>query len=651
MKLQFLALESLCVSPLNMRHGRKQPDIANLLPSVRKRGILQPLLVRPLGAAFVGTPRAPGGGSDDGGSDYGGAGGQGQSPDNPVRPSGPTHEILAGRRRYHAARLIAREAREAMDSQDGSGTLDDGGDDGLLIEDRVIPCAILEEGDDAAALEASLLENAARLDPDEVTRWESFVRLMKAGRDVDEIADMFALPQLTVRRIFALGNLLPRIRTLYAREEIDRATVRHLTLATKRQQRDWLALWDDAQQRAPTGHNLRLWLLGGTAIAVRHAWFDVAASGLETRADLFGEDAYFVDPDGFWAAQQAQIEARRADWLAAGWRDVILVPPQSHFAPWEHEKCPKRKGGRIYVDIRASGEIVVHEAYVRRGEKRAGEDSGQASAAKPARPEMSASLAAYVDLHRHAAVRVELLERPQIALRLMLAHVMAGAPFWHVHADPATPRRADTAEALAAAPAMRELAARRAALLSTLGLPDDEAALCDLSGGEAMLLRLFHHLLDLPDEACLAVMAMVMSESLACGSATTARLGVLLGVDMGKWWRGDAVLPALVRDRELLLHLLDDVAGPVVADAHGDAKGTTLRTILTDHLCGTNGRSAPTGWVPRWMAFPPAAYTARGGVPMVEADARACAALAEAPEEGDDKMPDGEAARAQIMTG
>ena len=157
MKLQFLALESLCVSPLNMRHGRKQPDIANLLPSVRKRGILQPLLVRPLGAAFVGTPRAPGGGSDDGGSDYGGAGGQGQSPDNPVRPSGPTHEILAGRRRYHAARLIAREAREAMDSQDGSGTLDDGGDDGLLIEDRVIPCAILEEGDDAAALDASLL--------------------------------------------------------------------------------------------------------------------------------------------------------------------------------------------------------------------------------------------------------------------------------------------------------------------------------------------------------------------------------------------------------------------------------------------------------------------------------------------------------------
>lgn len=603
MKLQFLPLESLCVSRLNMRHGRKQPDLANLLPSIRKRGILQPLLVRPL---CVGASPAPGQGSNSAGT--------GRPPDASSAPLAPTHEILAGRRRYHAACLIAAEERDATS------------------EDRAIPCAILEEGDDAAALEASLLENAARLDPDEVTQWESFVRLVKAGRDIPAIADMFALPPLAVRRILALGNLLPRIRTLYARDEIDRATIRHLTLATKRQQREWLDLREAPGQHAPTGHMLRQWLMGGAAIPVRHALFDVPSSGLETRADLFGEDAYFLDPEAFWAAQNAVIANRREAWLASGWREVVIVPPDSHFALWEHEKCPKRKGGRIYVDVRASGETVIHEAYVRRGETRKSgrdEDGPDGSGAQRSlRPEMTSSLAAYVDLHRHAALRVELLERPDIALRLMLAHAMAGALHWHVHADPQQARRADIAQSLATAPAQMEFAARRAALLATIGLAEDEPSLCDMRGGEARLLRLFQRLLDLPDKSCLDIVAMLMAESLACGSATLAHLGPLLGVDMGKWWRGDTVLPALVRDRELLLALLADVAGESVTRANGATRSTTLRMMLGDHLTHGNGRAAPEGWVPRWMAFPPGAYSARGGVPMIDADQRASEALA-----------------------
>lgn len=603
MKLEFLPLESLCVSRLNMRHGRKQPDLANLLPSIRKRGILQPLLVRPL---CTGSSPTPGQGSTKSGTD--------RPPDGNSASLAPTHEILAGRRRYHAARLIAAEERDAAS------------------EDRAIPCAILEEGDDAAALEASLLENAARLDPDEVTQWESFVRLVKAGRDIPAIADMFALPPLAVRRILALGNLLPRIRTLYARDEIDRATIRHLTLATKQQQREWLDLREAPGQHAPTGSMLRQWLMGGAAIPVRHALFDVPASGLETRGDLFGEDAYFLDPDAFWAAQNAAIAARREAWLAAGWREVMIVPPDSHFALWEHEKCPKRKGGRIYVDIRASGETVIHEAYVRRGEKRkSGRDDGGhdgSGAQRPLRPEMTSSLAAYVDLHRHAALRVELLERPDIALRLMLAHAMAGALHWHVHADPQQARRADIAESLATCPAQLEFAARRAALLAMIGLADDEPSLCDMRGGEALLLRLFQRFLDLPDKSCLDIVAMLMAESLACGSAALAHLGPLLGVDMGRWWRGDAVFPALIRDRELLLALLADVAGESVARANGASKSATLRMMLGDHLTHGNGRAAPEGWVPRWMAFPPGAYSARGGVPMIDADRRACEALA-----------------------
>ncbi|MGC8001347.1 hypothetical protein, partial [Salmonella enterica] len=75
----------------------------------------------------------------------------------------------------------------------------------------------------------------------------------------------------------ALGNLLPAIRERYRREEIDAATVRHLTMASKSQQKAWLALADDENAYLPTGHQLKSWLFGGQSIPVKHALFDVEA--------------------------------------------------------------------------------------------------------------------------------------------------------------------------------------------------------------------------------------------------------------------------------------------------------------------------------------------------------------------------------------
>src|SRR3546814_16694118 len=80
---------------------------------------------------------------------------------------------------------------------------------------RSIPCAILVEGDDADALEASMLENLARVRPDEVSQWERFVALVNAGRSVEEVAATFGLEPGAVKRIVAPGNLLQPIRTLF----------------------------------------------------------------------------------------------------------------------------------------------------------------------------------------------------------------------------------------------------------------------------------------------------------------------------------------------------------------------------------------------------------------------------------------------------
>lgn len=216
MQLTHIELSRLSVSKANMRYGTKAPDISNILPSVRARGVLVPLLVRPNG------------------------------------PEG-MYEIVAGSRRYHAALAVEAE---------GGGL-------------SALPCAVMEQGDDAAALEASLLENIARLDPDDVSQWETFSRLVREGRSAGDTATTFGLTEQTVRRVLALGNLLPAIRTLYRKGEIDPVTVRHLTLASRPKQQEWLALVRDPDARAPTGGNVKHWLFGGAVD--RHLRGDLSA--------------------------------------------------------------------------------------------------------------------------------------------------------------------------------------------------------------------------------------------------------------------------------------------------------------------------------------------------------------------------------------
>src|SRR5690606_10184769 len=101
------------------------------------------------------------------------------------------------------------------------------------------------------------------------------------------------------------------------------------------------------------------------------------------------------------------------------------------------EKAGKRKGGRVYIDVRATGEVTFHEGYVTRKEARRLEKGESIDAApKAKRGELTSNLQAYVDLHRHAAVRAGLTAHSHIALRLMVAHVICGSSLWSVRPEP-----------------------------------------------------------------------------------------------------------------------------------------------------------------------------------------------------------------------
>jgi ParB family chromosome partitioning protein len=586
MQIDQIPLDRLSVSKANMRAGKKPPDIADILPSVIKRGVISPLFVRP--------------NCQDG-----------------------HFEIVAGKRRYFASLEAAKQGQD----------------------DMALPCIVLADGDDADALEVSMIENMLRQAPDPVTQWESYTRLVKEGRSVEDIAATFALTELQVKRILALGNLLPRIREAFRAEEIDAETIRHLTLATKAQQKAWLALFEGEDGYAPRGSQLKAWLFGGGAISVKTALFDMADYSGQIVTNLFEEDGYFADSDAFWTVQQAAIEARKAAYLEDGWSAVEIVPPQSHFSAWEYEKAPKRKGGRVYIAVNNRGEVAFHEGYVtsKEGQRlRKAEIEGKDVAALPkmTRPELTSTLTSYVDLHRHAAVRNELASRPSVALRVMVAHAIAGSPLWKVEVQSQHTRNDAVNESVETSVAEAKFDERRRAVIACLGFDPERASLTSDCYSGTSIGPLVERLLDLPDVVVMEVAAVVMAETLATGSDLIETLGLHLSVDMASYWTADGAFYELLRDREVATAILAEVGGEAVASANAKEKGKVIKGVIADCLTGENGRPKRERWVPRWMAFPPSAYTGRGGVATITAADRArWIAEQERPEEPDPDAP------------
>lgn len=164
---------------------------------------------------------------------------------------------------------------------------------------------------------------------------------------------------------------------------------------------------------------------------------------------------------------------------------------------------------------------------------------------------------------------------------------------------------------------------RRRAVLAVLGFDPDEPSVTLGHEPRNGVSALFQRLLELPDAVVMEVMGVVMAETLASGTGLIETIGLHLGVKMADYWVADDAFYGLIRDREVLTEVLREVGGDTVAQAHAAEKGKTIKGVITDYLTGGNGRERRENWVPRWMAFPPSAYTQRGGVATVAAADRA----------------------------
>lgn len=569
--LKFIPFSALHISKLNMRRSETAPDIDDILPSVKERGIRQPLIVRREG----GTAKKP---------KYG---------------------IVAGRRRYFCLTALVEEGTNISD----------------------VPCCVMDAKDDALAIETSIIENVARLAPTEMEQYEAFKVLSDKGQSVDDIAAVFGITANSVKRRLALGALIPEVKEAYTNQQIDAASIRVLTMATEEQQAEWIALFH-SDDYCPTGQQLKAWLTGGGVITTETALFDVSEYSGTILTDLFGEHGQFADTEHFWEAQNAAIAKAIDAYKADGWKEVILGERGHYFPQYSHVRHPKDQGGRVYVEVRESGEVTFYEGFITDAEAqkiRRALSQGQNESAKATatnKPEMSGPMADYMNLHRHSIARAELIKRPDLALRLTVAHMICGARNWRIDGKRPKSRKPETQASVEASKAEGLLAEERQTVCDLLGLSMEHPQIYYRYDSPYNVCEIFARLLTLEDEEVLRVQAFCLAETLAVGSSEVEAIGLLTKPNFGDYWTPDDAFFDILRDKPTINAMVKDIAGKTVADGTVTDTAKQQKQIIKNRMAGHGVKKASPDWLPRWAAFPPKPYKAIDGCPPAQAARR-----------------------------
>jgi ParB/RepB/Spo0J family partition protein len=169
-----LATDVIHESPTNPRRSFSETSLDELTASVRRHGVLQPVLVRPNGEGFV---------------------------------------LIAGARRLRAAKLAGCET---------------------------VPARVLEL-DDAAADEATIIENLHRENIHPLDEGVSYQRLVSAGRTIEDIAAALGKSKGYVYQRISLTRLVPKVQDLLARDVLPLIYALKIAVVPAEQQEEALA--------------------------------------------------------------------------------------------------------------------------------------------------------------------------------------------------------------------------------------------------------------------------------------------------------------------------------------------------------------------------------------------------------------------------
>lgn len=298
-------LSQLSIDAVNVRKANRGAEPI-FTGSVRKRGVIQKLLVRQKGTAF---------------------------------------SITDGGKRYEALIWL----RDHNESAAGVPVTDD----------YEVPIEVLDESD-AVARETSLIVNVARSDTHPVDRFERFAELVKDGAEPEDIALTYGMPLREVEKALALGVLHPTILAAWRSGELRAESAQAFTLA-----KDWktqLKVFEKLKKsnQLNSRYTIRTELkaedqeIGHLLNFVGISAFE-AAGGKVTSVDLFEGKHVVSDVDlvGTMATEKLKAECARLVSEGWGWAAPAFempngwdwkwgkVNPKIEFTPDEAEKLKR----------------------------------------------------------------------------------------------------------------------------------------------------------------------------------------------------------------------------------------------------------------------------------------------------------------------
>jgi ParB family transcriptional regulator, chromosome partitioning protein len=227
-----------------------------------------------------------------------------------LAPDGEHYEVVAGRRRLAALKLLVKRRK--------------------LAKDFEVPCLVVV---DAAARTVSLTENVQREAMHPADQFEAFADLVAEGRPIEDIAADFGVTPLVVQRRLKLANVSPRLLADY---RADGVTLEQLMA---------LAITDDHAAQEAAFYESPQWQRSPEALRDHLTQEEIDVSrdalakfvGVQTYEEAGGavrRDLFADEQNGIFLTDAALLESLAKDRLAPmveqvqaeGWGWVDVAP-------------------------------------------------------------------------------------------------------------------------------------------------------------------------------------------------------------------------------------------------------------------------------------------------------------------------------------
>ena len=225
--------------------------------------------------------------------------------------------------------------------------------------DQTVPCSIIKDGDRMVGLHANMM----REDMHPLDQCDVINELCSSGsHDFDTIAAQFGQTKKWVEQRIALSELSDTARTRFQNCDFTLGVAMALTLGSHERQDAFLEKFTEDMRITPDAARSAM---TNQKIPVEKALFKLTPAierDLGVEADLFGDDRYITNIDGFQARQHEVVETHAEELRQRNFLRVEVLYDQY---PWEHRDFKNLR--RIYdeddMDVETTVAVVVYNSH------------------------------------------------------------------------------------------------------------------------------------------------------------------------------------------------------------------------------------------------------------------------------------------------